>query len=861
MVLTSSKVKGANTLSAKVGSLEYEKLLILQKQLHEKAKTSFKAFVLATYPNYKLNWHHSLTMKYLQAFADGRIKKLIINMPPQHGKALAHTTPILTTKGWTKHGLLKPGDEVYTPAGIPTKILKISEDTEMDFEITIGSEKTKCHGAHEWEIFWQSEGIWKKGLMITRTICNILKYPDVRINQHYGTLYARRIRVVEFPKQDLEISPYLMGLWLGSVHKDKFILRLEEKKKKDDDDNDDKTSYREKIEKYLSKRNINYNILATIKENNTVTYLEIPEYTRLLADHHLSRHRHIAKNYLFSSVNQRNQLLAGLIDSGILRVIKEPMTGEEPVFELYIEDRFLVPSLRAMLISLGMETVKTSPIHESSPKWFQKSGKKCVISFNNRQKLPSLKHILPFFPIENEYSLQKITKCEETALKEPGKCIHVEDLERLYCFGRNQTVTHNSELVSRMLPAFMFGINPDIRLVGATYAADFAKKFNRDVQRIIKLPEYKEIFPDTRVNRKGGTSKDDEVNNAMEFEIIGHHGRYNATSSGTPLTGFTVDMGIIDDPIKDRAEAESKAYRDNIWDWYTDVFQTRLHNDSQELITMTRWHEDDLVGRILESEGDQWKQLILPALCEAECKHKFDPREDGEALWEERHSKAKILGLKKKSERNFQSMQQQHPSPADGDIMKTAWWRFWKELPTSFDDLVFSWDCAFKDTKKNDWVVGQLWGAKGPNRYLLDQVRGHWDFTGTIAQIESFMQKWPIVRKCLIEDKANGTAIISVLQKTKQGIIPVNPTDSKEGRAISVTPQMESGCVYLPMVEENPWVQVFMDEWAKFPNGKWDDQVDASTQALSYLFGEQLYADFSLFSLTKPSKYYNLHVA
>ena len=865
MILTSPKMASANTLSAKVGTLEYEKLLILQKQLHEKAKTNFKAFVLATYPNYKLNWHHSLTMRYLQAFSEGKIKKLIINMPPQHGKALAHTTPILTSKGWSKHGLLKPGDEVYTPAGTLTKVLKVSEDFVMDYEITIGSDVTRCHSAHEWEVFWQIDSVWKKGLMITKTISNIMKYPEDRINQHYGPLYARRLRVIEFPKADLDIPPYLMGLWLGSIHKKEFVLRLEEKKIKptsvDDERNDNDTSYREKVEKYLTKRKINYKIVAVTKENNPVTYLEIPEYTPLLADHHLNRHRHIAKNYLFSSVSQRNQILAGLIDSGILRVIVEPMKDEEPVFELYLQDKFLAPSLRAMLISLGMDTVKTSPISPYSPKWFQKSGKKTVISFQNRQNLPSIKHKLPFIACENEFVLQRITKCTESDTKTLGKCIHVKDLDRLYCFGRNHTATHNSELVSRMLPAFALGMNPDLRVVSTTYAADFAKKFNRDVQRIIKLPEYKEIFPDTRVNRKGGSSKDDEVNNAMQFEIIGHHGFYQATSSGTPLTGFTVDMGIIDDPVKDRAEAESKAYRDSIWDWYTDVFQTRLHNDSQELITMTRWHEDDLVGRILAVEPDKWKTLILPAIFDPEMKHVKDPRTEGQALWEERHSREKILSLKKKSPRNFYSMQQQQPSPEDGDIVKKDWWRFWKELPENWDDAVFSWDCAFKDGKENDWVVGEAWVAKGPNRYLLDEMRGHWDFTQTLIQIEALMKKYPKIRKCLIEDKANGSAIISVIRKVKQGIIAVNPTDSKEGRARAISIQIESGNVYLPMQDTNPWVHDYINEWSKFPNGRNDDRVDATSQALFYLQKETDEIGFQIMSFTKPSKFYNSNIA
>ena len=158
-----------------------------------------------------------------------------------------------------------------------------------------------------------------------------------------------------------------------------------------------------------------------------------------------------------------------------------------------------------------------------------------------------------------------------------------------------------SELTSRRLPAYLLGINPKFKIIGCSYSADLSKAFNRDVQRIIDSDEYKLVFQDTRLNSSNvkASSKGSYLRNADLFEIVKHRGFYKSVGVGGSLTGTPADIGIIDDPIKDKAEAESPTFRRRVWDWYTNVFLTRMHNDSQQLITLTRWHKDDLAGRIL----------------------------------------------------------------------------------------------------------------------------------------------------------------------------------------------------------------------------------------------------------------------
>lgn len=211
-----------------------------------------------------------------------------------------------------------------------------------------------------------------------------------------------------------------------------------------------------------------------------------------------------------------------------------------------------------------------------------------------------------------------------------------------------------SEMSTRRLPAFLLGKYPNKRIAVCAYNQTFASKFNRDIQRIMEDPSYKNVFPKTRLNDNNGYTK-----NSEEFEIVNHKGSLKTVGIGGALTGSTVDIGIIDDPIKDAMEAYSHTFRERVWEWYNSVFTTRLHNQSQQLITLTRWHEDDLAGRIMKQEKD-WEIIILPAIKE-DYTNDLDQREIGQAIWPERHSLERMLEIKKKNPLIFSSLYQQRP--------------------------------------------------------------------------------------------------------------------------------------------------------------------------------------------------------
>lgn len=196
-----------------------------------------------------------------------------------------------------------------------------------------------------------------------------------------------------------------------------------------------------------------------------------------------------------------------------------------------------------------------------------------------------------------------------------------------------------SEIGSRMFPAYAFGKQPDIQIIGTSFGATLASRMNRDVQRLIVSPEYHEVFPGTTLSEKNirTTAQGNYLRNNEIFEIVGHRGTYVCAGVEGSITGMGYDIGIVDDPIKDRATAESPTYRDKAWDWFVSTFYTRSEKNARMLVILTRWHSDDLAGRLLKKgeetiEAEQWTVLNLPAIAEAPVPS-YDPRKPGDALW------------------------------------------------------------------------------------------------------------------------------------------------------------------------------------------------------------------------------------
>ena len=401
--------------------------------------------------------------------------------------------------------------------------------------------------------------------------------------------------------------------------------------------------------------------------------------------------------------------------------------------------------------------------------------------------------------------------------------------------GKSMTVTES-------FPSFYLGKNPDKRVIAAAYSDGLATKFGRLNRN--KFNEFSHDLFDVQLSDSNAATKD--------WGIQDRRGGMISTGIGGSITGQGADLMIIDDPIKNIKEAMSQTIRDNIWDEWEATLSTRLHDGASVIVIMTRWHEDDLIGRLLARSPRKWIRLRLPAIAEVE--NDLLGREIGEPLCPELGFD-KQWAKDKKTEvgsRTWASLFQQRPAPAGGNIFKREWIRYYVRseeqkrqwglsdnvivLPIHFDKEVQSWDCTFKATDTSDFVAGGVWARKKAQYFLLDQHHARMGFADTLKAIEAMSDKWPQARSKYIEDKANGSAVIEMLQKKISGIIPVNPDGGKEARAHAVSPLFEAGNVYLPHPNMCPWVNDVIEELVSFPNAAHDDLVDMTTQALNQLY-------------------------
>ena len=403
----------------------------------------------------------------------------------------------------------------------------------------------------------------------------------------------------------------------------------------------------------------------------------------------------------------------------------------------------------------------------------------------------------------------------------------IADGEQKYIIVEMPPRHSKSMTITETFPSYFIGRNPNKRVIATAYSEGLARKFGRLNRN--KLVEFgSEIFNIQMAN---------DNSTATNWSVGDNAGGMVATGIGGSITGEGADLMIIDDPIKNNAEAQSETIRNKIWDEWETTLSTRLHKGASVIVVMTRWHEDDIVGRLLERSPYEWERIRMPAI--AEDDDDLLGREVGEPLSIELGFDERWAELKKQEvgSKTWNALYQQRPSASEGNIFKREWWQYYEQVPRKFDRMIISWDLTFKGNDSNDYVVGQVWIKKGADKYLVEQVRGQMDFPDTLQAVKTLARKYPKAREILIEDKANGPAVISSIQREVSGVIPIKPKESKVARAQSVTPQIESGNVFLPKYAA--FVDDLIEECASFPNSANDDQVDALSQALNRLVEEK----------------------
>jgi predicted phage terminase large subunit-like protein len=384
-----------------------------------------------------------------------------------------------------------------------------------------------------------------------------------------------------------------------------------------------------------------------------------------------------------------------------------------------------------------------------------------------------------------------------------------------------------SIMCSVAFPAFVLGHDPAKRLIVASYSADLAIKHGNDFRAVINSAEYHAIFPGMRISAMKNTQTE-VVTTLNGFRL--------AISVDGALTGRGGDIIIIDEPIAALAATLSQKSREHVVDWYFNTLLSRL-DDKQNgaiVLVMQRLHEDDLAGVLLRG-SDEWTVLSLPAIAEQDEQipigdGQVHVRHAGDVLHPEREPREALESLRAQHAEIFAAQYQQQPVAPGGAMIKRAWVRRYDQLPKS-GQIIQSWDVANKQGEENDYSVCTTWRVHENKYYLIDVLRGRFDFPTLRAKVSEHA-KLHKAAQILIEDAGVGTALIQELKTAHFSVIAVKPEYDKKIRMAIQSAKFESGQVSFP--KEAPWLVDLEAELFAFPSGRHDDQVDSVSQALGH---------------------------
>lgn len=382
-----------------------------------------------------------------------------------------------------------------------------------------------------------------------------------------------------------------------------------------------------------------------------------------------------------------------------------------------------------------------------------------------------------------------------------------------------------SEQATIRYAAYRALIDQSMRVIVGAYNHGLACNFTRQSRRIAK---------------RFGYEFADDLNKQNQWGSV-HGGGLYGVGVGSGVTGFGADLIIVDDPVKNRQEAESPTYRQRVIDWYQSDLYTRLHPGAAIVLIMTRWHSLDLAGWLLDQAkngGEHWDVVSLPALAEEN-----DPigRQPGQALWPERYNEEDFARIKKTiGSYAFSALYQQRPSPREGGMFRPEWLpvvdprprtglacRAWDNAATANGNDFSAGVRVVKDGDK--FVISHVWrGQVSAEQLRLAKVtQAQTDGTATVVHVPT-------------DPGAAGLDMVAsdrrALSALGFGVVDKRPTGSKEVRAMPFAAACEAGLVEL---ERGPWNQAFIDELCGFPTGAHDDQVDAASDAFNWLAGQQ----------------------
>jgi predicted phage terminase large subunit-like protein len=596
----------------------------------------------------------------------------------------------------------------------------------------------------------------------------------------------------------------------------------------------------------------NYVNLGSVSLYPSECRIRVEGLTHELRLNELIYNKHIPVEYLTASLEQRKQLFYGLMDA-------DGFCDTRGRCEYTSINKRLAEDVCILSRTLGYKTSILEGDATLNGRIISKKYRVCF-STNKGEKVFTLQRRQdrvdnkPTKDREDKkrHFIKSVMECGRYSVK----CITVEG--GVYLVGKNLIPTHNSRCITETLPSYFLGKNPYKHVIEVSYNEDFAERFGRrNIEKINEFGyifnEYEGIGKQAKLKFKFEIAKNKAA--ATEFEIEKTKGGMLSKGFGSGISGSPSDLTIIDDPYKNRQDADSPAYCNFIIQEWLNVIRIRASAKCKYVVIHTRWNEGDLIGYLLDYEPDKWFEIRFPL--EAEEYEPITGRNIGDSLlpeagkdneWLKKFKTSFVNDPTEGGMRAWNALMQQRPSSVEGNLIKRAYWQRYKltlkmQKGEGFTEMLQSWDCSFKDTSISDLVAGGVMGRIGANCFLVDVDYKRMDIIRTMEGITRFSRKYPKALCKLIEDKANGPAVIQMMKVKTPGMIAVKATKSKEEGVNSVLPLWEAGNVYIPdEIEVSPgvwkkclWADEVIDQHAAFKPGKKvqkDDLVDMVRQAL-----------------------------